>query len=246
MIDYVELADAQAAEGIRIIVAGFVPSPWSEATKGLFKVAGIPVKCVRQLRNQADIKAWTGIDNVPIVLHADEPPRTNWAAITGFVARLAPGALLPVDPRQRAQHMGLLEMIAGEDGIGWTARAAMMAAQGFPGPVNQRLLARYVGGAGTETRIGAQLAVLRDRLAEQHELGHAFLSGPKIGALDVYLATFLSPLTDLDETACPKLLPPLRAAFGMAAKAFAHLVPAELWAHRTRIMTDHLGWPIEI
>jgi len=243
MIEYVELADAQAATGIRIVVAGLVPSPWSEATKGLFKVAGIPVKCVRTQRNHADIVAWTGIDNVPIVLNGDEPPRTSWAAITGFVARLAPGVLLPDDPRQRAQHMGLIEMIAGEDGLGWSARAAMISANGFPAPVNARLATRYVGGSD---RVARQLAILGERLAEQQELGHAFLAGPTIGALDVYAATFLSPLTDLDETACPRLLPPLRAAFGMAAKAFAHHVPDALWAHRTRIMNDYLGWPIEI
>jgi glutathione S-transferase len=246
MIEYVELADAKAAGGVRMVASGFVPSPWGEAAKGLFRVAGVPVKCVRSLRNQPDLVAWTGIDNVPVVLYGDEPPRACWAAITGLASRLAgPDVLLPADPRKRAQHMGLIEMIAGEDGLAWSARASMVAGNGFPAPVNARLAGRYVGPAD-EARVAAHVAVLRDHLAEQHALGHAYLAGARVGALDIYLATALTPLSELDDAACPKMLPALRAAFGVARATFAHLVPPELFAHRALVMERHLGWPIEI
>src|SRR5580765_5487166 len=72
-IDFVDVATARDAPGVRIVVSGLVPSPWSEATKGLFRIADVPVLAVRRGRDAAEITAWTGIDNVPVVFHAAEP-----------------------------------------------------------------------------------------------------------------------------------------------------------------------------
>src|SRR5215468_5862550 len=115
-IDFVDVATARQAPGVRIVVSGLVPSPWSEATKGLFRIAGVPVLAVRRGRDAAEITAWTGVDNVPVVFHAAEPARTNWAAITTLAARLAgPGVVLPDELAARAEVIGLLHEIAGED-----------------------------------------------------------------------------------------------------------------------------------
>src|SRR5215475_6946319 len=108
-IEYVALEAARAARGTRIITPALVPSPWSEAAKGLFAIAELSALVVARGRDAADSIAWTGVDNVPVVLHDDEPARTNWSAIVGLVARLAPGAIIPADPVARAADMGLLE-----------------------------------------------------------------------------------------------------------------------------------------
>src|SRR5580704_34140 len=126
MIEFVDVATAKAATGIRIVVPAVVPSPWSEAVKGLFHIAQIPVVAVRFKGGDRDIAAWTGIDNVPVVLHGNEPARSNWSAIVALVARLAPGAVLPDEPAARADAMGLVELLAGENGVGWNARLAMI------------------------------------------------------------------------------------------------------------------------
>ena len=76
-MEFVDVATARNAPGVRIVVSGIVPSPWSEATKGLFRVANISVLAVRRMRDAAEVTAWTGVDNVPVVFHAAEPARTS-------------------------------------------------------------------------------------------------------------------------------------------------------------------------
>src|SRR4029078_1487231 len=118
-IEYVDGAAARSAPGVRSVVSGLVPSPWSEAAKGLFRVANVPVVAVRRMRDAQDITAWTGVDNVPVVFHNAEPARTHWAAITTLAARRAgPDVLIPEETAARAETMGLLHEIAGEEGIG--------------------------------------------------------------------------------------------------------------------------------
>jgi glutathione S-transferase len=257
-IEYVDVATARKAPGVRIVVSGLVPSPWSEAAKGLFQIAKIPVLAVRRMRDAAELTAWTGIDNVPVVFHDAEPARTNWAAITTLAARLAgPDVVVPEDVVARAETMGLLHEIAGEDGIGWNSRLAMIDAsitsggqRGFPMPVGPYLARRYgytpEGAARSRARLERQLQVLNGRLLAQRALGHGYLGGPRISALDVYAATFLTPLSVIAPEDCPQLEPVLRQAFGCAHEAVGALVPAELAAHRKQIFERHLTWPIAL
>src|SRR5258705_7260132 len=126
-LEYIDVATARERRGTRIATAAAVASPWSEAVKAMFAIAALPAAVVPRGAVTPEVTAWLGgIDNVPVVLHDDEPPRTNWAAIVGLVARLAPGALVPVDPAARARTMGLIDLVAGEGGLGWTARLAMI------------------------------------------------------------------------------------------------------------------------
>ncbi len=147
-IEYVDLEAAKAATGTRIVVTSLVPSPWSEALKGLLAITGLPALGVRRARdNQQATDAWTGIDNVPAVIHEREPVHSSWAAIVGLVPDRG---VLPADVAARAEVMGTLEMIAGEGGVGWNGRLAMIDASltsegavGFPLPVGQFLARRY-------------------------------------------------------------------------------------------------------
>lgn len=127
MIEFVDLAAAKDHKAVRIVVQGVAPSPWSEAAKGLFRIAQIPLVAVRQMPGDKELTAWAGVDNSPVVFHGREPARTTFSQITALVARLAPDVVLPTDPIARADAMGLLEMIAGEDGLGWNGRLAMIA-----------------------------------------------------------------------------------------------------------------------
>jgi glutathione S-transferase len=257
-INYVDIDTARSAPGVRIVVSGLVPSPWSEAAKGLFRLAGTPVLAVRRMRNAQDITAWAGVDNVPVVFHNAEPARTSWAAITTLAARLAgPDVVIPDELPARVETMGLLHEIAGEDGIGWNARLAMIHAtitsdgqRGFPLPVGQYLASRYgytpAAAARIPARVQRQLQQLRDRLAAQQALGHAYLGGARVSALDIYLATFLTPLSVISQDDCPQLEPILRQAFGAAHDELGALVPTELASHRRMIFERHLEWPITL
>jgi hypothetical protein len=85
--------------------------------------------------------------------------------------------------------------------------------------------------------VRAQLATLR-----------AELRGDSFGApaLDIYAATFLTPLTVIDDTVCPQMIEPVRRAFTAARELLAEHVPAELWAHRARMFERHLPMPIRL
>src|SRR5882757_748129 len=123
-VEYVDLATARDAPGVRIAVSGMVPSPWSEATKGLFRLQGIPVLAVRSTPGP-ELAEWTKTHNVPVVFYDREPPRSSWAAILALAVRLGePGALLPTDVAARSAIVGMIHEIAGEDGLGWSARLA--------------------------------------------------------------------------------------------------------------------------
>jgi len=207
---------------------------------------------VRAFPRDAQLLEWTGIDSVPVVLHGKEPVRTCWAQIVGLAARLAPGAVLPADPVARADAMGLLELIAGEEGLGWNGRLAMIhasvtsnGARGFAPQVAAFLGKRYgystAIAEGLRARVMAQLATLAARLGSR-----SYFGGEHPNAVDIYLATFLTPLVALTEADCPKLLPPLRAAFATAAEAFGALVAPELLAVRARMFEHHLPFPIEL
>jgi hypothetical protein len=256
-IEYVDVPTERNARGIRIVVSGLVPSPWSEAAKGLFRIANVPALAVRRGRETAEINAWTGVDNVPVVFHGAEPVRTCWAAIIALAARLAgPDVVIPQELAARVDAMGLLNEIAGEDGIGWNSRLAMIDAsissegkRGFPLPIGQYLARRYGYTPDAipraRARLEHQLHALHDRLRAQQALGHAYLGGAQVSALDVYVATFLTPLSDIKPEDCP-LDPALRQAFGCAHETFGALVPSELWVHRTMMFRRHLPWPIAL
>jgi glutathione S-transferase len=254
-LEYVDVAAASAASGTRLVTSGLVPSPWSEAAKGLFLIGNIPVRVVSKTRDATEaVHTWTRVDNVPIVLHDNEPARTNWAAIVGLAARLGePESIVPSDPSRRARVMGIIELVAGEQGLGWLARLAMIQAsfetqgeRGFALPVAGFLAKRYghagdVSSATVRDQVASRLAVLRAELGDR-----AYFGGDRPNALDVYSATFLTPLSDIDDTACAQMIPPLRRAFASAREALGDLVAPEQWAHRTRMFERHLEWPIRL
>jgi glutathione S-transferase len=251
-IEYVDLPTAQAARGVRMVVSGLVPSPWSQAAKGLFRVIGVPALAVRSNREDPQLAAWTRSHNVPVVIHDDEPPRTVWSEIVALAARLGPpGALLPTALADRVALVGLLHELAGEDGLGWSARLLMIdasltsdGARGFPLPVARYLAGKY--GHSPAAVAGARARTLEVLHALQRRLGDAeYFGGAAPDALDIYTACFLTPLTDIEEADCA-MLPALRRAFAVAREAIGDAVAPALLAHRERMLERHLGWPITL
>ncbi len=244
--EYVDVETAKTARGTRLIVNALVPSPWSEAMKGLVVLAELPAVAVRRGLDAAAIDAWTGIDNAPSLIHDREPIRSNWAAIVGFVARMAP-RILPSELAARADAMGTLDVLAGENGVGWNARLAMIDAstetRGFPPPIAKYLGKRY--GYSKDAIAGARARIVEQLDHVASKLTGDYFGGATPNAIDVYSATFLTPIAGaLTETDCPGMLPPLRAAFALAAAAFGPSVPPALLEHRERMFTRHLVRPI--
>ena len=146
--------------------------------------------------------------------------------------------------------MGLLELIAGENGLGWNGRLAMIHAgltsEGARVAFRRRsraTLAKRYGNAGdVRARVEAQLGHPRAQARGSHD----YLGGAQPSVLDAYAAAFATPLVPLEEADCPNMSAPLRHAFRAAAQDLGPLVPPSLLALRARMFEKHLPWPIEI
>ena len=145
-MDFIELAEAKARGGLRLVTVGGVPSPWSEAAKGILQVKQIPHVGVRLAPGDDAAAEWTGSNNAPVAMYEDEAPRSGWAEILLLAERLAPEPrLIPEGAEQRALLFGLGFELCGEDGFGWCRRLQGIVATlegegtGFPRPIAEYL-----------------------------------------------------------------------------------------------------------
>jgi hypothetical protein len=106
---FVEIEEARAAAGLRLVVAGGLPSPWSQAAMSIFDAKAIDYVAVRLRPAAEQVKTWTGSHNAPVAIHDDEPPRTGWAEILALGERM----------------YGVAHEILGEAGLCWDARLLM-------------------------------------------------------------------------------------------------------------------------
>ena len=202
------------------------------------------------------MKAWTGADSVPVVLFDDEQPLTGWAEIIALAERLGGRVpLVPADPETRARMFDLISELAGEGGLAWSNRLLMIdggmrseGREGFPLPVAQYLAPKYGHApdcaAPARARVAEVLAQLDRALAAARAAGHRYLLGDTLTALDIYIATFLTPIAGVTEAECPAMRAALRPAFTHVQREVGGLLSAELAAHRRFIHDEHLGWPI--
>jgi glutathione S-transferase len=255
-LTFVDVETARTASGTRLVAAGSLPSPWSEAAKGIFHVKRLPLQVVGYPRIDEAFRAWTGALSVPVLLTEHEPPRTGWAEILAFAERSGGEvSLVPSDPEARIRHHGLAHELCGEDGFGWCSRLVMTdgglvsgGARSFPLPVAQYLAGKYGYAAARMpaalSRMREILALFDAQLAESRAAGHRYLLGPKLTALDIYLATFLTYTLPLSEADCPQLLPRVRPAFAYLVEQIGGDIPPALIAHRRYMFETHLPLPI--
>ena len=81
-------------------------------------------------------------------------------------------------------------------------------------------------------------------LAGARAAGHHPLLGDALTALDIYLATFLTPIAGVTEAECPAMLAPVRPAYTHLGREVGALLSSELAAWRRSLFDQHLGWPI--
>jgi len=255
MPTFVAVEEARARPGLRLSVVGGVPSPWSEAAKGIFLVKGLPYVAVRQGPGNRMLEEWTGEQSAPVAMYDDEKPRSGWAEILLLAERLSPEpALIPRDPSQRAQCFGIAHEICGEMGLGWSRRLVGLhdgyethGAQGFPVAIADYLAPKYGfrsgGGAEARRRVVEVLRLLVGRLEAQRAAGSEYYFGDGLTAVDIYSATFMVMFSPLDERQCP-MPEMLRTAFGQMDDTTRQALDPILLRHRDRIYEQYLELPI--
>lgn len=254
MTGYLTIAEAREATGLRLVGLRGVPSPWTEAARGLFHVKGLECRYAARGRDEPEdaLARWAGDSGIPVVAWNREPLRTGWAEILLLAERLAPEpALIPADAEGRAELFGLGHEICGEMGLGWSLRLMMIqrslghgGGPGFPPAVASHLAGKYgfnPHAAGqARGRVLDILAMLDGRLAR-----HPFLIGESLTAADVYWATFANLLTPLPEPELPAA-PMIRQVYESADADVLAAVTERLRRHQRFIYDRYLELPVPL
>lgn len=254
-IDYVSAEEAIQARGLRMMVVGQVPSPWSEAAKGILHVKQIPWTAVRLAYDDDALKNWAGQRSAPVAVYGDEKPRGGWADILLLAERLAPApALLPDGAADRALVFGLAHEICGEQGLGWSrrlqlAQAGLQGRGGFAPKVASYIGKKYgytpEAGQAATARVVAVLQMLAARLKAQHAAGSDYYVGNSLTAADIYSATFMALLRPLPQDACA-MDPATRTAFEYREAATDAALDDVLLRHRHMLYQRHLALPLSL
>lgn len=251
---YVSVDEAIAADGLRMVVVGGVPSPWGESAKGIFHLKGLDWLAVRlDYRNEV-LARWAGQQSGPVAIYRQEQPRDGWVEILMLAERLAPQSpLLPDDPEERAWTLGLSHEILGEDGLAWTRRlqlvhAGLQERGGFPARVATYLGRKYgyspARAQQYSDRVAALLHMLVKRLRSQQASG-GYLCGSRMTVADIYCATTMALFRPLPPEICEMQLP-LRAAFETQDEQTAAALDPVLFEHRDRMYAKHLELPLSL
>jgi glutathione S-transferase len=254
MSRYISIAQARAAPGLRLACLRGVPSPWTEAAKGIFHVKGLSCQYAAQSKDEPDgaIAAWAGDAGIPVVAYEQEKLRTGWAEILLLAERLASEpALIPAGAADRALLFGLAHEICGEMGFGWAYRLLMIqkslghsGESAFPINVATYLAPRY-GFNPTHTRTAKTRVIDVLTMLSQRIEGRRYLLGNALTAVDIYWATFANLIMPLPEAELPAV-PMIRAAYTCDDADVLGAVSKELRALQRRIYETHLELPVPL
>lgn len=252
MSRFASITDIRAASGLRMACLRGVPSPWTEAAKGIFRIKGLDCQYGAQSEDEPDnaIAGWAGNSSVPVVALNDEPLRTGWAEILLMAERIAPDTpLLPSDFAARAEAMGLAHEICGEMGLGWSSRNLLVRngmadgpKAGFHPKIAQYLARKYgyFEDQDYASRMRTILTGLSERIA-----GCDFLLGDRLTAVDIYWATFSNLVRPMDEERLP-MNPHMRVSWSAVPDDVTSAASDELMAHRDRVYAEYLELPVPL
>lgn len=255
MAKFVDVEEARALQGLRLVLTTGVPGPWGEAAKGILHVKRLPYVAARQEGGGENVALadWTQQTSAPVAVWNDEPARTTSLGILFLAERLAPSpALVPDDADERAQMFGYTHEIIGEQGLGWSRRLMLLhpilAAAGdkTPAPI-RRMAVKYGYSAeaaeAAPWRVIAILRMLSAQLDRQRVAGRPYLVGNQLSALDIYWATFAAMLEPLPADLCP-MPAGLRTLYTASGPVRDALDPA-LLAHRDHVYREYLELPVD-
>jgi glutathione S-transferase len=250
---YLSSSEAIAAPGLRMVVMSNVPSPWTEAAKGILHVKRIDFAAVRLAYDDEALASWAGQRSAPVVVLDREAPRSGWMEILMLAESLAPQpVLLPLEPHARGRVVELSNEFCGERGLGWTRRlqlvqAGLQNAGGFAERVAGYLGKKY--GYHPEAGYGARVRQLLGQFAEtlhgQNATGSFYYVGKDLTAVDIYSAVFMALFRPLPESQC-RMDPQIRAAFEWLDADTAAALDPILLEHRDRIYAQHLELPLAL
>jgi len=256
---YIEVEQAVAMSGLRVVLSPGVPGPWSEAAKGILYVKKLPYIKVRQELGGANLPLlrWSAQTTAPVFVYENERPRSLWNDQLYLAERLAPDPpLIPETLEQRALMFGLANELCGENSFGWSRRLMMLHAtlSNPNAPAAAKSGARFLGrkygyspgpAEAAPKRVAEILQVLNARLEAQRRSGSRFFIGDRLSALDIYWAAFAALIQPLPDDLC-KMSPGFRRMYTCTDAAVAAEASPQLLAHRDFVYHEFLELPVDL
>src|SRR5262249_52477755 len=213
---YVEVEQAVAMSGLKIVLSPGVPGPWSEAAKGILYVKQLPYAKVRQELGGENLplKRWSAQTTAPVFVYENERPRSLWNDQLYLAERLAPDPpLIPQTLEQCVLMFGLANELCGENGFGWSRRLMKLhgTLSNANAPAAAKSGANFLGrkygyspepAEAAPKRVAEILHTLNAQLDAQHKSGSRFLIGDQLSALDIYWAAFAALIRPLQDDLC--------------------------------------------
>ena len=258
-LKYATIQEAKTMPWLRLILgAGTVPGPWREACKGIFYVKRVPytpVASAGQDGSQRELLEWTAQTSAPVAIWNDERPRSTWIEQLYLAERLQPEpALIPANADDRVMMFGLINEIAGENGLGWQRRHLLLNSTiGNPDTDQrtkdfwQRFGGKYViseeAAATAPARIASILKFLAERLDHQKARGSKFFIGDRLSAADIYWATFAALIRPMPPELCP-MATSFREMYTEKNPLVVAAMTPSLMEHRDFIYSEYLELPV--
>jgi len=252
----ISITEAKNLPGMRLLLLEGLPSPWSQAAKGIFEVKKIPYLLVHASPQDPPelLREWTGQESYPVAAWERERPRSGWAEILFLAERLSQEpSLLPQGQADRTLFFGLAHEICGEMGLGWCRRLSTIheGLQARPEAAFFKQLGAKYGYHSPDLagdaikRVISVLHQLDSLLELRHDDGERFFFDNRLGALDIYWATFSNLIEPLPPEHCP-LPDSLRPMFTARDEGTREAFTPALRAHRNFVFRDFLGLPMEL
>jgi glutathione S-transferase len=259
MAQYVEVDQALAMRGLRVVLSPGVPGPWSEAAKGILYVKKLPYTKVRQELGGENrpLLQWSAQTTAPVFVYEDERPRSLWNDQLYLAERLSPDPpLIPDSIEQRALMFGLANELCGENGFGWSRRLMMLhttlSNPNAPAPAKSGagFLGRKYGyspavAQAAPQRVAEILRALSRQLKSQRASGSKFFIADRLSALDIYWAAFAALIEPLPDELC-QMSSGFRRMYTCTDPAVTPQVSPQLLAHRDFIYHEFLELPVDL
>ncbi|HEV3109814.1 MAG TPA: hypothetical protein VGY99_04900 [Candidatus Binataceae bacterium] len=267
MANYIDVGQARAMSGLRIVASPGSIAPWSEAIKQILTLKRVPYVLVAQKQPGPDLelKQWTAQTSAPVAVWNDERPRSTWLEQLYLAERLAPDPpLIPAVRQDRVQMIGLINEICGETGLAWSGRLRYLhqvlrvrdsSAQNVTTDAQEaRAFAQQLGekygydpkaAEAAPRKIVEILRGLSARLEQQRSTGSRFFIGNALTALDIYWAAFCNTFSPPPLEWCPNLPPSQRQGMSKLAPAISDALSQLMIEHRDYIYQTYLKLPID-
>ena len=253
-MDYVPVEDAINMTGLRLVLTAGVPGPWGESAKAILDYKGLAYTPVYQegAGENVALKSWTGQTSAPVLVSGDLAPVCHWLDLLLLSERLAPEKpLVPADPAEATDVLGLSALLAAADGFAWNRRLQMFAPimrMETPPENMVRMMHKYGWSdealAAATPRLQAISAELDKRLAAQEAARSPYLVGAQVTAADFYWANFAGMIKPLgpEDNPMPDFM---RSTYESADAATLACVTPRLEAHRDMMYERHIKLPLD-